>query len=160
MKVPRFLIGYAIVGFLANFFWESWQGVHLYAQPDWYTDSITNYVYMNTFVSLQDAAYLLAIFVITALIFQNRVWWKQLTVANLAVYSGLAVGGALIAEVFATEFANWWQYKALMPSVLGAGLSPLVQILLTGLLTIFILRVSCTKTNRISLSYWKNRFGF
>lgn len=160
MKVPRFLISYTIVGFLTNFFWESWHGVHLYAQPSWYTDSITNYIYMNTFASLQDATYLLAIFVITALIFQNRVWWKQLTWSKLAVYSGLAVGGALIAEVFATEIVHWWQYEELMPSVLGAGLSPLLQIMLTGLLTIFVLRVSCTETDRFSLSYWKNRLGF
>jgi hypothetical protein len=147
MKYLKILVPYTVLGFLLNFFWESWHGIHLYHGGENYAGQITNYVYINTIASVLDAVSLLLIFICIAIISTGVDWWKNISWKNISfldvsVFAILSVGGAFAVEWYATKIVGWWSYNDLMPTILGIGLSPLVQILVTGMLTIAIMRLA------------------
>ena len=124
-----------VFSYLFNFVWESVHSVWLYGGHNF---AAGQYVCMVGYVSGIDALLVLAIFVFISLAWRNAFWMKRLTpVHALAVLvAGILVSG--IIEYRAVYVLKEWRYGLNMPLILGIGLSPLIQIGVTGLLAFWL----------------------
>ncbi len=131
-------ITFGVVGFLANFFWESVQAYSLYQN---HVIDSPDYTRMMVVVSLRDMFLLFSVLVVSMLIFRNRHWYLRMSPSNHAfvVVSNLLL--AVFIEVRALYFENAWQYSNLMPTMFGIGLSPLLQLVVTWYLAWWITKV-------------------
>ncbi len=139
MKNKVFLLStFFILAFLINFFYESLHAIYLYTCC---TDLLAPaFVKLITVASVGDAMYLTIMYVIIALITRSFVWITNLRKNNLFLFSLLGLIFAIIIEIKGVYILNKWSYSPLMPTLFGIGLSPLVQLTLTGLITLIITR--------------------
>ena len=136
-SILRPLVIYAIFAFGLNFVWESLHAPYLYAS---HTFTMSFWPLM-AYVSSVDTALLLLIFFGGALLWQNWQWFLRADVERQNFYvimAGITI--ALIIEVKAVYIFHQWTYSDLMPTIFGIGLSPLVQLALTGLAALWICR--------------------
>jgi len=123
-----------VLAFLLNFVWESIHAVLFY-------EGLASYVAifftrMVLYASFVDALLILAIFCSGCLLFKSACWLESYRGKEVlfTVVFGLII--AAIIEMKALWFEQW-KYTALMPTIFGIGLSPLVQLAVTGSLSIF-----------------------
>jgi hypothetical protein len=124
-----------LVAFMTNFFWESAHGL-LYAGNREMPAAI--YVPKIGQAALLDALSLLGLYLLTALISRRFIWRPAGT--SLAVFTLSALCGAWVVEYVAVSVLHAWAYTPAMPQVFGAGVSPLLQLPLTGLAALFAAR--------------------
>lgn len=125
----------AVFGFLFNFFWETMHGAFLYV-PHWKT--LLEYVALITRATLGDVMYLFIMYGGGVLLWRSARWTERLALGEVA-YIVLAGSALAIFIEYRGVFLNAsWSYGPLMPTVFGFGLSPLVQLAATGLVTFFI----------------------
>ena len=98
--------------FLLNFFWEALHAVYLYQHHDF---DATTYVPMLFYVSSMDSL-MVSFFLILSLV----------------------VG--FIIEYRAIFYTHRWLYRKTMPTIFGVGLSPLLQLSVTGILAVWLTR--------------------
>ena len=82
-----------------------------------------------------DAWIVLGLYALFAFFFQNKEWYRHAKVKHLIL---LAFIGGLIAisvETHAVYIAHRWEYHSIMPTVMGIGLSPLLQMMILPPLT-------------------------
>ncbi len=123
--------GLAFLGaYLFNFVWESIHSVWLYGDHDLNAD---RYVRMIGYVSGVDAFFVLAIFLFISLAWRDAFWLRRMNAVQILVVllAGMLVSG--IVEYRAVYVLKEWRYGPNMPIILGVGLSPLIQISVTGL---------------------------
>jgi hypothetical protein len=126
-------IGLTLVSsYLFNFVWESVHSVWLYGGHDF---RAAQYVRMVGYVSGVDALLVLGIFFFTGLVWRNAFWLKEMNSLQILVVLlvGMLVSGLI--EYRAVYVLREWRYGPDMPLILGIGLSPLIQIGVTGLLS-------------------------
>jgi hypothetical protein len=123
------------ISYLLNFVWESVHSVWLYGGHDFGAD---RYVRMVCYVSGVDAFIVLGIFLFTSLAWRNAFWIRRMNSMHVLVVllTGILVSG--LVEYRAVYVLKEWQYGPNMPIILGIGLSPLVQISVTGLLALWL----------------------
>jgi hypothetical protein len=121
--------------YLLNFVWESVHSVWLYGGHDFGADQ---YVRMVCYVSVVDAFIVLGIFFFISLAWRNAFWIKRMNSMHVLVVLliGILVSG--VVEYRAVYVLKEWQYGPNMPIILGIGLSPLIQISVTGLLALWL----------------------
>ncbi|MBI5065153.1 hypothetical protein HZA97_02850 [Candidatus Woesearchaeota archaeon] len=124
-----------ILAFLLNFFWESWHAVLFYEDHATYKSLF--FVKMITYASFMDALLILLIFVIGCLLWKDFNWMKKYKMKKVLFTAVLGVIIAVIIEAKALYFKQW-AYNEIMPTIFGMGLSPLVQLSITGVITLFI----------------------
>jgi hypothetical protein len=126
-----------LFSYLLNFIWETYHAVWLYEGHDF---SAGRYVRMINYVSIVDAFMVLGIFFFVSLLWRNLFWLKSMDALQtlLALLTGFAASGVI--EYRAVYLMNEWRYNSNMPTVLGIGLSPLIQIGITGLLALWLTR--------------------
>ena len=124
-----------VFSYLLNFVWESIHSVWLYGGHNFSADQ---YVRMVCYVSAVDALLVLGIFFFIALAWRNAFWIKRMNSMHVLVVllTGILVSG--IVEYRAVYVLKEWRYGPNMPIILGIGLSPLVQISMTGLLALWL----------------------
>lgn len=138
----RYLL-FGLFAFLLNFVWESWHAVYFYVAPT--SDSLAQvgsyrgFVALITRVAVTDAVILLLILLGGVLIWRSRQWYFVLTPAKYGYFIGVAVAWAAGIEYYALSVGRWG-YSALMPTIVGLGLSPLVQLAITGLVALQLVR--------------------
>ncbi len=117
--------------YLFNFIWESIHSVWLYGGHNFGAD---RYVRMVSYASGVDALLVLGIFFFIGLAWKNAFWLKSMNSLQVLVVllAGMLISGMI--EYRAVYVLKEWRYGPAMPLVLGIGLSPLVQIGVTGLL--------------------------
>ncbi len=122
-----------IFTFLINFVWESFHAVWFYTGISDYKASA--FVRLMSYASSIDAIIITAIFLVGCLLFRG--YWLPLKSRGVwfTVIAGVVV--AIIIEAKAL-YLNQWSYNELMPTVFSVGISPLVQLALTGLLVFYI----------------------
>ena len=149
MRLPDDTIGqrwlvYSSAMFLLNFLWESWHAVYLYAAPlETMRSQLASYrefVALISYASLVDAGLLLALLLLGVGWWRDWRWYEQMTVAKYAFFVGAAVVAAAWIEYKALYLFEQWAYSELMPTVLGLGLSPLIQLAATGLVGLWLVR--------------------
>ncbi len=118
--------------FLLNFLWESLHGAFLYegigALP------AERYVSLILYATSVDAVLIVAIYGLVSLVSRNMRWFEEKKKTPLILFILLGLITAVFIEIRAVYFQNRWSYSSLMPMVLGIGLSPLIQLAITGLL--------------------------
>ncbi|NTU67661.1 MAG: hypothetical protein HGB02_02140 [Chlorobiaceae bacterium] len=119
--------------FLLNFCWESWHGLLYRAHQD---IPASLYVPMMTQMALLDALAVAGMQLCTALFARDLRW--GFSTRNVALF---CVAGALPAwavEYVAVVRLHLWAYTLDMPTLFGVGLAPLLQMPLTGLLSLLL----------------------
>ena len=136
---------FAFMAFASNFIWESWHASYLYAS---HTFNLSFWPLMVYAASI-DTILLLAIFFGGTLIWKNFYWFGKdsIKVSLYFIIAGIII--AAVIEYKAVYIFQQWTYSNLMPTVFGFGVSPLVQLALTGLLSVSIARQAIKMDNKI-----------
>jgi len=131
--VGEFCLGCLLIficSYTVNFVWESLHAVFLYEGHDF---NARKYVPMVGYVSLIDGFLVLGIYLFAAALWRDAAWiqemsWKKIGTILIA---GLVLAAAIeYRKVFVTRA---WSYNSYMPTFFGLGLSPLLQLSMTGL---------------------------
>ena len=124
-----------VFSYLFNFIWEAYHAVFLYANHDF---SASQYVMMLSYVAMVDAITILGGYFILSVVWKDFFWVKILNRKQVLVFflSGLIT--ATLGEYMAVYVLNKWKYNSLMPMIFGVGLSPLIQLSMTGLLVLWL----------------------
>lgn len=98
----------------------------------------SQYVPMVNFVSILDALAILGIYMIAALFLKDFFWIKNLTKFKIATFLVLSLIVAFIIEYICVYSLKWWAYNSFMPLLAGIGISPLIQLAVTGIVSIVL----------------------
>lgn len=123
-----------VFSFLLNFLWEALHAVYLYQRHDF---DASNYVPMLLYVSSVDSLIIMGLYIGVSISCMNFFWIKIFTKRQLFVFAGIGVLVAAIIEILSLFYFHRWAYKKLMPTVLGIGISPLIQLSITGLISVW-----------------------
>ena len=123
------------LSYLFNFLWESIHAYLFYAGHQNY--SLGFYFRMVAYAATMDALLILLLYLLVAL-FLREIFWKNKKGYLLFFVFGLVLAAAI--EYHAVFLASKWSYNALMPTIFGIGISPLIQLSMTGLFTLFLLK--------------------
>lgn len=130
--LPIIVLKLAAVAFFLNFFWEvlhsRFYTTTLFMGPA----ALGN---LLTLQSLKDAGWIVLLYLVTVLLFRNADVTKNR--AQLVVFVALALAFSFIDERISVEFGRW-AYAPVMPTVFGAGLTPLLELAATGVLSLII----------------------
>jgi hypothetical protein len=126
-----------LFSYLLNFIWETYHAVWLYEGHDF---SAGRYVRMINYVSFVDAFMVLGILFFVSLLWRNLFWLKRMNAVQTLVALLTAFAASGMIEYRAVYLMKEWRYNSNMPTVLGIGLSPLIQIGITGLLALWLTR--------------------
>lgn len=132
--IVLFMFGFS---FLLNFLWEALHAVYLFQHHDF--DAAT-YVPMLLYVSSMDSLMVLGLYVFVGLVWRDTLWIKRFQKKQIIVFLILGVAVAFIIEYRAIFYTHRWLYKKAMPTLFGIGLSPLVQLSVTGLIAAWLTR--------------------
>ena len=137
--MKKFLASLFFFGFLLNFVWEVTQAP-LYALTGLGTRDLVPFIAIRWWVSFGDAFTIFVAYLVISAIFRNERWIAKKIVAPWAVFLlGLMVWQAGI-EYFSVYIWHRWAYGILMPTILGIGISPLLQMLIVPPIAIFLSR--------------------
>ena len=127
---------YFIVGLLALMLNLLWEFSHYPLYLD--LSGIPKSSHLIT-ASITDMLFILGIFAIISLKHQNLNWIKNPSKFDYlkVVFLGLAI--ALAIEIINLNLERW-EYTAAMPTLFGIGISPLVQLALTGMITLMLIK--------------------
>lgn len=128
---------FLLSAYLLNFFWEAWHATYLYQAHNF---PIKKYVGMISYVSLIDALLLIGIFAVGILIWKNFFWFKDMDKKKYWYIIVSAIAVAVAIEIKGVYLFNQWSYNELMPTIFGIGISPLLQLAVTGLISVWIIR--------------------
>jgi hypothetical protein len=117
--------------FVFNFCWESLHGM-LYEGHQSLAASV--YVPMMLRMALFDALAITGLYLLTSLFSGTLVWSPGRK--NSAVFFLAAIVASYAVEYFSVHIFYAWAYGELMPILFGVGLAPLLQLSLTGLLSV------------------------
>jgi hypothetical protein len=119
-----------INSYTVNFTWESLHGVFLYADHDF---NAMKYVPMVGYVSLIDGFLVLGIYLFVAALWRDAAWIREMNRKQICtvLIAGLLLAAAI--EYRKVIVTGAWSYSRLMPTFFGLGLSPLLQVSMTGL---------------------------
>jgi hypothetical protein len=124
-----------LTSYVLNFVWEALHAVFLYQGHDF---SASQYVPMVAYVATVDAFLVLGMFGITVLVVRDLAWISHIEKKSLTVFLLFGLLFAAFIEYRAIFVEQRWSYTALMPTLFGLGLSPLLQLGLTGLIALFL----------------------
>ena len=131
------LVGITTVSFFLNFLWESVHGFSLYI--DHIIDS-DKYVRMMLYMSLMDALTVLGMYLCVAFFVKNVLWINELNKKSIIGFFIIGLVAAMVAEYWSVYISGDWQYNDKMPMLFGIGISPLFQLSITGLTSLWVTR--------------------
>src|SRR3989344_3112298 len=126
----KFLTHLFILSYLLNFLWESLHAFLFYEGLDNFLSG--DYVKLMLYVSGVDALMILACYLLTYLLVREFRWFKMRK--GKMLFSLFAFAFAVFVEIKGVYIQNKWSYNDYMPVLFGLGLSPLLQLILTGLI--------------------------
>ena len=121
--------------FILNFLWESFHAVYLYERHD---IEASLYIPMIVYVSIVDGLLIDMLYLATGIVWRKMLWIKKFNHLQLFFFSAGGILTAGIVEYHAVYLTHRWSYKIDMPTIFGLGFSPLVQLGLTGLLSLWL----------------------
>ena len=139
MKINNSFSYLFFISFFLNLFWEVSHSF-LY---DWNIFPLENNVYFYVpkilMASLGDAIFLVLIFFIISVINRNIKWINKPRQKDYLYLVLFGLAFAILIELRA-KFFNLWTYNHYMPTLFGIGISPLIQLFITGILSLIILK--------------------
>lgn len=132
----RFVLTLFCCAFLFNFLWESLHGAFLYESIG--ALSSKAYVSLILYATFVDALLIVVMYGLTAFIFKDSSWMerKERFPWILFIFTGFLF--AIWIEVRAIFIFHSWKYNSLMLTIFGIGVSPLIQLVITGIVAIVI----------------------
>lgn len=124
--------------FFFNFFWEAIHAVYLYQRHD---INASNYVPMLGYVSSMDSIIILGIYFSVCAMWLDLYWINTFSKTQVTAFMAIGILTAGIIEILSVFYLHRWEYKQLMPTIFGIGLSPLVQLSVTGFLAVWLTKV-------------------
>lgn len=89
--------------------------------------------------SFSDVAWIFLIFGIISLIFKSLTWFDKQNKLEYVLIIIFGIAMAISIEIINLSLGRW-AYKEIMPTIFGVGLSPLLQLAITGILSLWIFR--------------------
>ncbi len=126
-----------LFSYLLNFLWESFHAIFLFTCCQ--NMDAPSFVRLISYASFIDAL-AISIMYITVSLFSGFSWINKPNKKDLLIFSILGLIIAIWIEYRGVYLLHKWSYSYLMPKILGIGLSPLVQLVVTGLITLQIVR--------------------
>jgi DMSO/TMAO reductase YedYZ heme-binding membrane subunit len=131
------ILGLLIFSFLLNFVWETLHSAYLY---DDHGLPAYRYVPMVFFASIVDSFLIAGIYLSISAGVRDLLWVKAITARRTLGFVAAGFAVAAFVEYRAVYVLSKWSYSEMMPTVLGIGLSPLVQLSLSGFLALRLTR--------------------
>ena len=134
MKNIKNLILLSVIALILNLFWEF---SHYYLYVD--LSGIPRYPHL-ILASFTDMIIILAIFIAISIFNKEFEWINK---PNNKDYFLIIIFGLFIAVVIEAVNLNLerWDYTDAMPLIFGVGLSPLIQLAVTGIIALMILKI-------------------
>jgi len=95
---------------------------------------------MISYVSTMDGLFILGMYLLVALLWRDAFWIRRMSQRQAFVLLGAGLVIAAVIEYKAVFLSDKWSYNAFMPTVFGLGISPLVQLSVTGILAVWLTR--------------------
>jgi heme/copper-type cytochrome/quinol oxidase subunit 2 len=89
-------------------------------------------------MSFGDAATILAMYLFYAFFMKDMLWLKTMNLKTGVIFFVLGLCVAVAAEYRAVYITHEWQYNNKMPILLGVGLSPFLQLGVTGIISLWL----------------------
>lgn len=134
-----------LTGFALNFIWESYHSVFFYTCCT--NMSAPEHLKLMSYVSTIDALLILVGYLLVSSK-SGLTWIKEKNRNNYIAFSIISLFFAVWIEYRGVYLLEKWSYNTFMPKLLGFGLSPLIQLILTGLLTFFIVNKLLLSSNK------------
>lgn len=133
-KIGTIVISLFVFAYLLNFFWESFHSVFLYEGHNF---NAAKYVFMVGYVSIIDGLLILGSYFLISFLWRDFFWIKEKNIKPFTLFIIINLIVALIIEYRALFILEKWSYNDLMPTIFGIGLSPLVQLSITGIIAVW-----------------------
>lgn len=132
MKAPKrfFIVGLIIL--ILNIIWEF---SHYFLYID--LSGIPKYAHL-IIASLADAFILFGIFTVVSLKNKNLTWIAHPDTSDYVFVVCVSLVVAIFIELINLNLGRW-KYTAVMPTLFGIGISPLIQLALTGIIALIII---------------------
>jgi len=143
-KRTRFIGVFAALAFFGNFLWETLHGAYLYRRCFGVVVSKLSprpFALLVLEAAVLDMLILTLIILIGRAIFVDYNWFLSMNKKRWGYLVGATVITALLIEVGAVYLLAEWSYSQLMPTLFGVGVSPLLQLLITALMSIGIIKI-------------------
>ena len=121
--------------YLLNFSWEAFHAVYLYAEHNVPAEV---YVSMLHYVSTMDSLVILSMYLLLSWFYKSYLWITAIKARAGVTFFFMGLVVAVIIEYRAVYIYERWSYNLKMPTIYGIGLSPLVQLSITGLISLWI----------------------
>lgn len=136
-KITLLILSIIIISFFLNLIWEISHSV-LY---DWNASPLENSVYFYVprilMASLGDIVYILIIFLLVSAFNGDLFWIYSLKYSDYLLLIAFGITFAIFIEIKASVL-NLWSYNQSMPTILGIGITPLIQLAITSILAVLI----------------------
>ncbi len=132
---PMLLVSIAFFSFLLNLFWEVIHESFLYK-----THMMPSFSHpvVILYATLVDTFYIVLVYALVALFLRNGIWVKKMPMnATLLFCVGVFIVSLLI-EVRGVYIVHSWSYDSMMPTLFGIGISPMLQLVTTGILSLWL----------------------
>jgi hypothetical protein len=126
-----------IFAYLLNYVWESFHAVFLYQDHDFRAEM---YVLMLNYVAAVDGIFIVGMYVFVAAFWWDALWLKKMDIKKAGTIVAMGLVVASLIEYRKVVILKTWTYLPAMPTILGIGISPLLQLSVTGLLSIWLTR--------------------
>jgi len=133
MKKFKLFLLVILIALIFNLIWE-------FLHYQLYIDSsgITKVPHL-ILASLSDALIILVFFIIISLVHKSIKWIKKPSSLDYLLIILFGLITATTIEIINLNLGRW-AYRSIMPTILGIGLSPLVQLSITGILTAILIK--------------------
>jgi len=136
-EVMLLIISIAILSYLLNFLWESVHAVFLYNDHNILANK---YVAMGGYVSMIDMLIILGVYILVSLLWKDLFWIRLKDAKPFVVFIIFNLIAAAFIEYRAVFLIERWSYNSFMPTILGIGLSPLIQLSITGIIAVLTVK--------------------
>ncbi|MDO8508145.1 MAG: hypothetical protein Q7S27_00505 [Nanoarchaeota archaeon] len=119
-----------LISFGLNFIWESYHSVLFYNCCE--NMNSPTYLRLISHVSIIDAGMILLAYFLVGLK-SGLIWIRDKKIGNYIGFSVIALILAIWIEYRGVYLLEKWSYNEWMPVIFGLGLSPLIQLIVTGI---------------------------
>lgn len=126
-----------VSAFFLNFFWEIWHAAPLYL--GWNLPA-RYYVLPLTDAAFIDAMMLTGILAAGIILWKKTDWFATMSRPKYCYFITASILIAAVVELKGVYWLRQWQYSPQMPTLVGLGLSPLIQLMITGLAALWLAR--------------------
>lgn len=134
-EVVLLVLSLFIMSFLINLFWEVFHSL-LYNSE--HMLNIKYYLVMLLIASLKDGLIILGMYAFVAFLWRDIFWLKRINTIKISLFVFLGLSIATWIEYRAVFLMNKWEYSSSMLTIFGIGFTPLVQLSLTGIISIWL----------------------